>query len=464
MNLDLSTNKLYSSFRDPSGFLFKRDGILYRQVNLCYQKDYELLLSSGLLDSLFEKGMLIPHKEVDVQAQDPEISYKILQPDYIPFISYPYEWSFSQLKDAALLTLAIQKEALSFGLTLKDASAYNIQFYNGEPIFIDSLSFSVYNDGMPWLAYYQFCKHFLAPLALMRYSDLYLGRIQQLYIDGIPLALAAKLLPKHTQLNLGLTTHLHLHARFEQLAHKKALTPKAKLKINKDAVIGLVNSLEKTINSLIYKPTKQGWSDYYDQTNYSGQAFNSKINIITNWLHLIMPGTVLDVGANTGVFSRLAADIANCRIVSTDNDPYTVNLNYLSCKKSGIRNILPLVIDLTNPTPSIGWQNRERQSFLERGTYDVILALAVFHHLVIGNNLPIKAVVKQFSEMCKHLLIEFVPKEDSQVQRLLASRDDIFHDYTRDQFVNMFCERFKLIDEMKLEDSQRWLFWFELRN
>ena len=176
-----STQLLDASFRDPSGFLFRRDGVLYRQVNQIYAEDYTRLMDSGLYAKLVKAGLLIPHQESgDGQAFEPAeaaSAFRTLRPELIEFISYPYEWSFGELKDAALATLSIQKRALKLGMSLKDASAYNIQFHSGKPTMIDTLSFETYKEGEPWVAYRQFCQHFLAPLALMAYRDIRLKPI-----------------------------------------------------------------------------------------------------------------------------------------------------------------------------------------------------------------------------------------------------------------------------------------------
>src|SRR5215216_6396727 len=211
-NLKQSSGQLAASFRDPSGFLFARDGVLYRQVNRKYEQEYTRLMESGLYDKLVKAGLLVSHVEVDHAPAEAALAYKIIQPERVPFISYPYEWSFGQLKDAALATLSIQRRALKVGMSLKDASAYNIQFVRGKATLIDTLSFEIYKEGQPWVAYRQFCQHFLAPLALMATRDIRLNQLLRVYIDGIPLDLASELLPGKTRLNFGLLTHVHLHA------------------------------------------------------------------------------------------------------------------------------------------------------------------------------------------------------------------------------------------------------------
>ena len=261
-----SDQKLAASFRDPSGFLFRRDGKLYRQVNQAYQENYDKLVKSGLIQKLTKAGMLIPHKEAQVEPEDPALAYCVLEPELVDFISYPYEWSFSQMKDAALLTLAIQKQALEAGLSLKDASAYNIQFHHGHPLLIDTLSFEIYKEGQPWVAYRQFCQHFLAPLALMALTDIRLSQLMRVYIDGIPLDLASKLLPGSSRLNFGLASHIHLHAQAQKRYADKGISTSqtSGRGVNKMGLLGMVDSLEGVINGLKWQPSGTEWGDYYD--------------------------------------------------------------------------------------------------------------------------------------------------------------------------------------------------------
>jgi hypothetical protein len=219
--------KLSASFRDPSGFLFTDNGILYRQINRAYSKDYARLMDSGLYDRLIKASLLIPHVEADHAPVESEAAFKVIQPERVPFISYPYEWSFSQLKDAALATLSIQKRAMKLDMSLKDASAYNIQFVRGKATLIDTLSFEIYKEGEPWVAYKQFCQHFLAPLALMAYRDVRLSQLLRVYIDGMPLDLASELLPAKTKFNFGLLTHIHIHAGAQKRYSDKVVAPRA---------------------------------------------------------------------------------------------------------------------------------------------------------------------------------------------------------------------------------------------
>ena len=419
-------------------------------------------MNSHLYDSLIKDGLLIPHKETsDDDKKDPDI-YKILKPDLIPFISYPYEWCFSQLKEAALLTLKIQKIALECGMTLKDASAYNIQFRDYRPVLIDTLSFEKYHEGSPWIAYRQFCQHFLAPLSLMSYKDIRLNQLQRIYIDGIPLDLASKLLPWHTRFKFSLLTHIHLHSKTQDYFKDKQ--PVKKGHVSKLSLLGLIDNLENAIKAL--KPKIQnpyGWSDYYDKSNYSDEAFNHKKEIVSLFLDQIKPKTVWDLGANTGIFSRIASS-KSIFTVSFDIDHEAVELNYLESLRKREANIIPLVLDLTNPSPGIGWQNKERLPITERGpSADCVMALALIHHLAIANNLPLSMIANYLASLGKYLIIEFVPKEDSQVKRMLSTREDIFPDYTLNEFENHFSNFFIIQGSTSVKDSGRSLYLMKTR-
>lgn len=447
---------LPGSFRDPSGFVFRRDGVLFRAVTGRYQKEYDRLMSSGLYAALVKEERLVAHEEVAGILSDRADIYRTLKPEPVPFISYPYEWCFSQLKDAARLTLAIQQRALEFGMSLKDASAYNIQFLGGRPKLIDTLSFEEYREGEPWVAYRQFCQHFLAPLALMSHTDVRLSQLLRVYIDGIPLDLASRLLPGRTKLSLTLGTHIHLHAKSQEHFADKAAKPVGR-KMSRMAFMGIISSLEAAVKGLNWKPAGTEWAEYYDETNYSGSSFVEKERLVGDYIARANPKMVWDLGANTGRFSRIASHQGILTIAS-DIDPAAVERNYLDCRERGEAHLLPLVLDLGNPSPGIGWANRERMSFLERGPADCVLALALIHHLAIGNNLPLGHIARFCADIGRDLIIEFVPKSDSQVQRLLATREDVFPGYTQEAFEGVFAGRFEIREQARVGDSQRTLY------
>lgn len=458
------SHRVSASFRDPSGFLFYRDSVLYRQVNSFYRNDYERLIRSGLYNDLVSSGLLIPHEEVNVEPAEPLQAYKVIRPEPVAFVSYPYEWSFSQLKDAALTTLAIQKRSLEFGMSLKDASAYNIQFHRGRPVLIDTLSFETYREGEPWIAYRQFCQHFLAPLALMAYRDIRLSQLLRVYIDGLPLDLTSRLLPIWTWLSLPLFVHIHLHTVAQR---RYANIPMNQMRpatrhISRAAFLGLIDSLESAIHRLRWKPVGTEWVEYYMTTNYLPEAMQHKQELVCGFLDRIQPHSVWDLGANTGLFSRLASK-RGIFTLAFDIDPGAVERNYLRCVAEGETNLLPLVLDLTNPSPSIGWCTQERMSWLDRAPADAILALAVIHHLAIANNIPLERLAEFFSQLGHWLIIEFVPKSDSQVQRMLATRDDIFPEYTQAGFEHVFRKFFISHAAERIRDSERILYLMEAR-
>lgn len=464
MNLMKNNEQIGASFRDPSGFLFQRDGILYRQVNHSYQANYDRFMQSGLYERLLKSRKLVPHEEVQVPAAQPDLAYRVLRPERLAFISYPYEWSFSQLKDAALATLSIQKTALDYNLSLKDASAYNIQLHNGRPVLIDTLSFEDYREGSPWVAYRQFCQHFLAPLALMAKVDVRLNQLLRVHIDGIPLDLASRLLPFATRLQFGLFAHIHAHASAQKKYAGAAVAPGTagaqKGKVSKAGLLGLIDSLQNTVRGLAWTPDGTEWGDYYDATNYTRDAFEHKHQIVKEFLNQAQPGRVLDLGSNTGTFSRLALE-AGAAVVSADIDPAAVEKNYREMRQKKESSLLPLVLDLTNPSASIGWANEERDSFRERGPFDAVMALALVHHLAISNNVPLAQVARFFHSLGRRLVIEFIPKEDSQVQRLLASREDIFPNYHQPGFEEAFRTCYQIRETRPIEGSKRILYLME---
>ncbi|MFC2162428.1 SAM-dependent methyltransferase [Candidatus Altiarchaeota archaeon] len=455
MSSDLGRQAVGGSFRDPSGIVYTDDGMLFRQVNKSYQGDYSLLMDSGLYEELTCRGLLIPHEEVDAEPLDPVIHYKTIRPEPLSFISYPYEWCFSQLKDAALATLELMKAALAHGMVLKDASAFNIQFRGMKPVLMDTLSFEAYVEGEPWIAYRQFCQHFLAPLALMAKVDVRLNGMLRQHIDGIPLDLASRLLPKKTFLSLGLASHIHLHAK-SQLRYGARRGGKIK-SVRKHALLGLIDSLESTVSSLKWSPGNTSWADYYSDVNYDDASMKQKTDAVKRFIDEVAPATCWDLGANTGRFSRLATG-RGIDTLSMDVDPSCVESNYLASVKAEDTCMHPLLTDLTNPSPSLGWDHGERDSLIGRGPCDLALVLALIHHLAIAGNLPFSRISSFLARVGRHMVIEYVPKTDSRAQLLLSRRKDIFYDYDLPGFKREFGRNFEFLDEFDLEGSDRILF------
>lgn len=451
-----------SSFRDPSGFVFTKNGVLLRQVNEAYQEYFSLLRSSGLYEELVEQELLIPHEEVSLDEAFSLAAIAVIKPEPISFISYPYEWTFSQLQDAALLTLDIQSRAMRRGLSLKDASAFNVQFKDGKPIFIDTLSFQKFESTSPWVAYRQFCQHFFAPLALASLVDIRLMQLFRVYLDGIPLDLTDRLLPRTALLRAGLLTHIHLHAQAQSGASKRPA--KSVGKMSELRHLALIDNLIGSVKSLHWSPAGTTWGDYYEHTNYSSEATQEKRRIVAELVDRIPAGSKLawDFGANSGEISQIIAE-KGIETIAWDFDPAAVEKGYRHFRDTKATRILPLILDLTNPSANLGWANGERDSLNARGPADIVMALALIHHLAIANNLPLTLIAKFFADCGSYLIVEFVDKPDSQVQRMLASRDDIFEQYHPVGFESAFALFFDTVVKTAIKETHRTIYLMRKR-
>ena len=450
-----------SSYRDPSGFIFEKNGIVYRQVNKVFKEHFDFFITSGCYEKLVKKGLLIPHETIKENLTGDEQYYATIKPEKISFISYPYEWCFSMLKDAALLTLSLLKEALASGMILKDATPYNIQWHNGKLIFIDSLSFEKYDEKKPWIAYRQFCECFLSPLLLTHHSKQPLQELLLAYSDGIPLQVTQSLLPWRTKFSIHTYLHIHLHAKYSL---KKYSQPAKKTAFSKQKMLNLLSSLEGLINKLQLPENKSTWSNYYDEASQRKDYLEVKQQIILQWIEKIKPlATAIDFGGNTGEFSKLTAS-KNIQTIATDFDPYCINALYREVKNSREKNILPLIIDLSKPSPAIGVNNAERDAFINRTKVDLILALALVHHLVIGKNIPFEKIVTLFEKMCTYLIIEFIPKEDDKIQLMLQQKSDIYQVYNEKNFEKAFARAFNFQEIVTLGNSGRKFYLMKIKN
>lgn len=454
--------RIKSSFRDPSGFVFKEGGQIFRAISDTYKPTWEQLKQTSVMTKAVEKKLVLPF--TDVSDRFPDYPCTITTPS-IPFISYPYEWCFGQLKDAALHTLKLQILCLENGCSLKDASAYNIQFEGVNTQFVDHLSVDIRKDDKPWGAYLQFCKHFYAGLILTSYHGFSILKLFSNWIDGLPLDFASTLLPLRSYLSPSVAIHIHAHAKM-QSKHSDARKSSAKVKglnISRGSLIKLCQSLYSSIEQTRLPQIKTEWGNYYQDTNYTEQGEADKKEVIERIASGNPGNLAVDLGANTGVYSKILSRHYSY-VLACDIDVLAVEKHYQSLKNEKVNNILPLVLDLSNPSSAIGWANEERDSFQTRCQADCVSALALIHHLVMTAGIPFALIAEYFAKLLKRegiLIIEFVPKNDSQVERLLAAREDIFTDYCKQNFVEAFCQYFDLIDEYPISDSSRTVYVFK---
>jgi hypothetical protein len=326
-------------------------------------------------------------------------------------------------------------------------------------VLIDLLSLEPLEPGAPWVAYRQFCEQFLAPLALMARRDMRLARLLRADPDGVPLDLATGLLPWRSRLNFGLLSHLYLHAAAQgrYAGNEDEGAAARRTRIDPARLRALVASLRGTVAGLRWEPRGTEWADYADNTSYSDAATTAKERLVKEYVGRIEGPVVWDLGANTGRYSRIAAD-AGKRVLAFDIDPAAAERNYRALAREGRGDILPLVLDLANPSPGIGWAGRERRSLLERADADGTLALALVHHLAISRNVPLPMFAALLADLAPAAVVEFVPKDDPMVRRLLAARRDVFPDYSLDAFRRAVRTRFDVEAESPIEDSGRTLF------
>lgn len=456
----MSAARVASSFRDPSGFLFTREGVLHRQVQASYAPHYALLRSSGLYDALVGERLLVPHDEVDVALAAGPGAAHVLRPERIPVVSFPAEWGFGQLRAAARLTLRVQQVALAHGMVLKDASAFNVQFRGSRPVFVDTLSFERYVEGAPWVAYRQFCQHFVAPLALQAHVDIRLRDLARRYLDGIPLDLASGLLPRSSWLRPWALMHVHLHAR--SIARHESTRGRAgdagrSARVSRTGLEGLVAHLRDTVEGMRWRGAATEWGDYETSLGYSATERSAKQDLVERLLRDAAPRSVVDLGANAGEYSRIARAVG-ASVVGVDGDPVAVERAFARFSGDGDEGVLSLWVDLANPTGACGWAHEEWPSFTDRVRSDLVMALALVHHLAIGNNVPLDAILAFLSRLGARALVEWVPKEDPQVRRLLLGRADIFDGYHEDGFRAAVERRFRIGARVPVGDSGRVLY------
>lgn len=455
------TNKRHSSsFRDPSGHIFLNDkNELFRRINPIYFKQYDALKTSGFYEKMIHNQWLIPHEEI--ANNDDEI---IIKPTAVPFFTYPYEWSFSQYKHAALQTLKIQKIALENGFSLKDATAFNITFFNSKPILVDTLSFDFYEENQPWRAYKQFISHFFGPLVLAKYFGTeYLKSLKQ-NIDGYSIEDIAKILPFSSKFNPTIYANIHLLAKYDKKYEGEKVKEIKSVKISKKSQLNIVESLYNFIKKIELDESSE-WKNYYVVKNYDDKAFEQKKEVVKTWVSKIEANRVVDFGGNDGTFSRVFNN-KNLDFLVLDIDANAVDKNYKNVLINKENTILPIVMDLLNPSPAIGFENKERFSFLERLKQykpDISLALALIHHITLTGNISFEMSASFFSSISPYLIIELPERNDSWVKFILESKHEFkshFDDYNIENFEYQYTKFYEVIEKIKIENTERTLFFF----
>jgi len=460
-----------ASFRDPSGFVFEYESGIYRCVDKKCQNDILEMEQIGFLKDLESSGMTVSTRVIDSsEALFSKLSNVhnpadggFLVHGKIEFISYPSEWTVSMLIDAALLTLRIEDKLLERRYDLKDASAYNIQFSACRPIFIDIPSFEKLQHNV-WMAYGQFCRMFLFP-ALLKLARGYDTKGYFLAnMDGMDVVSAYKNLGRLRSLapdafiDVFLQRLVHKDGtatdRSKKLAEPNASVNPSVIRANIRRLISLFNRMYKrSIN-------KSHWTTYEEIKSYKSDDERVKDEFILDFLKTRKPERVLDLGCNTGRYSIVAAE-SGADVVAVDSDHDCVDSIYRQIKGRKI-NLLPLWVDISNPSPGIGYMNVERRSFVDRANFNAVFALALIHHLLVSSRIPLESIRDMFGKLTsKWLVVEFVPVEDEMFQRLLSLRENIYSHVTRVYFEKVFKEKFIIRSSWEISLNGRVLYLME---
>lgn len=452
------------SYRDPEGFVFFQGDRVFRALTKDGLASYHDFRQSPLCQWLEEERWITRTWETEsagaIAERFPEI-IGIIEQSRIPFISYPYEWSFDMLKDAALHTLDLLLHSGQHGFTLKDATAYNIQFPGCRPIFIDILSIAKYVPGTPWAGYTQFCQQFLFPLALTAHKGVDFQPVLRSYFEGIPLDVMKSLLGRLGWRKAGMFRHVFLQSFFQtgfQVDNPELKSSFQSLKFSLDHVNALVRAMKKVVTQLHPSSSQRHWVEYSENRSYTSPEIEAKQRFVDKHLQNIQPNSVWDLGCNTGEFSLIARKYSDL-VIAADADPESVNHLYRHCRQNGISGILPLVLDVTNPSPGLGWNNLARQGFLDRGKPTMVLMLALLHHLCLTHNVPFTYVFNLLLVVeAKYVIIEFVPKSDPMVKKLLANREDVYPWFNLPAFEAEAFKHFSPVDRHELPTGKRVLY------
>ncbi len=454
------------SFRDRHGRVFYVDDQVYRGLSAKALADWESLAHSDFFERSMVRGDIVATQRVDPK-QVPSVSTHagtwagFLRHATVPFVSYPYEWSFSMLQDAAQLHLRLLAEALEEDFILKDASAYNVQWLGAAPVFIDIPSFEHRAPGHPWAGYRQFCQLFLYPLMLQAYKDISFRPWLRGQIDGVEPHTMAGLFTGRFRFKPGVLTHVTLQAKLQAKASDTQRNVKSDLEragFNKAMIQANVKRLRRLVERLTWRRSRSEWSHYTELDHYSDADKNAKADFVHRAAATRHWALVWDIGANTGAFSRIAADHADY-VVAMDADELAVERMFISLREQNDSRILPLVVNLADTSPDLGWRGMERKSLTKRQSPQLTLCLALIHHIVIGANIPLPEFVDWLAELKSALIIEFISKQDPMVQQLLRNKDDVYEDYDETIFKESLTRAYTITDEQTLGNGNRILYF-----
>jgi ribosomal protein L11 methylase PrmA len=454
------------SVRDPSGYVFRAGDHIFRTVNPSAERDFAALEESGLLERLVNAGLALPARPVALQAgmehayagPRGELPARLIEHPLVPFITYPYEWCFSQLKDAALAHLELQIEALEHSFVLSDATPYNMQFHEGRPVHIDVLSLRPYRDGELWQGYNQFCRMFLAPLLVEAWTGAGFQPLLRGRIDAPPLAEMSKLLPGR---KLFTSPQGFLHVYLQGKAEAKSSSSRIEdagaptRSLPKVRYLALLEELHRFVAALCSaKRPKSFWKDYAEINSYSASLRADKAALVAGFVGRAGIRSLVDIGGNTGDYAAAALDAGAERAIVLDSDTDSVEAAYARAK-AGCRGLSAWLVDVADPSPGLGWDGRERERLTDRLHVDGALALAVIHHMCIGRNIPLRDATRWLAGLAPRGIIEFVPKSDPMVRGMLSGRDDRFGDYDLDHFLVYLGERAGILASTRIEGSER---------
>ena len=456
------------SFRDWDSRVFVSDRGVFRALTETGRADWGALAASDLFERLSANGELVATEPAaadvlsELQRLDPSGGWVgALAHERLPFVSYPYEWPFSMLKDAALLQLRLLTAALAEGLTLKDATPYNVQWRGARPVFVDIGSFERARDGEPWAGYRQFCMLFLYPLMLEAYRGVAFQPWLRGSIDGISPTDFRALFTRRDAFRRGMLRHVFLHANLERRYEGRGREARDDLQaagFDRRLVEANVAGMTKLVTSLHARGGASAWTDYRSTCSYDDAENAQKEDFVRRVVESRRRGLAWDLGCNDGRYARIASGGADL-VVAIDSDRHVVDALYATLKAEGERKILPLVVDLSNPSPAIGWRNVERATLVDRGAPELALALALVHHLSISGNVPLREVVGWLRGLKTELVIEFPGRGDPMVQRLLgAKREDAHPDYSRETFETLLRASFEIVDSVELASGTRTLY------